>query len=92
MIMSGCQGKKDIEIYDKVCPKCGHPIEMFSVDTEMACEKCGTVVYNDALNCVQWCQYAKQCVGEETYEALMKVAAAQKARRDEEKAAALSAQ
>ncbi|MBR0400996.1 MAG: hypothetical protein IJH73_00595 [Lachnospiraceae bacterium] len=39
---------------------------------------------NDTLNCVQWCQYARQCVGDEMYEHLMKVAEAQKARRAEE--------
>ena len=84
MIMEGCQGKKGVEIYDKVCPQCGHEIEIFSVDTEAVCENCGFKIYNDTLNCVQWCQYAKECVGEEMYEHLMKVAEAQKARRAEE--------
>ena len=83
MIMNGCQGKaKNLTITEKTCPQCGHIIELFSVDTQMPCEHCGFVAYNDALSCVQWCQYAKSCVGEEMYEHMMKVAAAQKKRRE----------
>ena len=80
--MSGCQSKgKEISIIDKVCPKCGAPIELFSVDTEMKCENCGYVVYNDTLSCVQWCKYAHQCVGDAMYESMMKVLAKSKERR-----------
>ena len=95
MIMSGCQGKpRTPTILDKTCPRCGHEIEMFSIDTEQACEHCGFVAYNDTLSCVQWCQYAKQCVGEEMYEHMMKIAArpkeeaaAERRRKREEKIA-----
>lgn len=44
---------------------------MFSDDAKMNCSKCGFTVYNDALSCVQWCEYAKECVGEAMYEELM---------------------
>ncbi len=88
MIFEGCQGKPEITIEEKVCPQCGNVIEVFSIDTEVACDRCGFVVYNDALNCVQWCQYARQCVGDKRYEQLMKVAESQKKRREKEKAAA----
>ncbi len=85
-MMLGCQGKdKTPTIQEKKCPKCGNLIEVFSIDTDAVCEKCGTKIYNDTLNCVQWCTYAKQCVGEEMYDQLMEVAAKQKERRDEEK-------
>lgn len=80
-ILSGCQGKPQIQIFEKVCPNCGSEIEMFSVDTEAVCEKCGFTSYNDMLNCVQWCKYAKQCVGEEMYAHMMEIARQQKARR-----------
>ncbi len=82
MIMEGCQGKKDITIEEKICPRCGHVIEIFSIDTEMACENCGFVVYNDALSCVQWCQYARKCVGDEMYERMMAIAKSQKERKE----------
>ena len=39
-----------------------------------------TAAYNDALSCVQWCQYAKKCVGEEMYEHMMEIARQQRAR------------
>ena len=88
MIFSGCQSaSRTPTIILKKCPQCGSEIELFSVDTEMACEKCGFVVYNDTLSCVQWCKYARQCVGDEMYEHMMKVAEEQKKRRAAEKAA-----
>ncbi len=79
MILDGCQGKpRTPTIEEKTCPQCGHTIEIFSTDTEVACENCGFVVYNDALSCVQWCKYARQCVGDAMYEQMMQVAARQK--------------
>ena len=79
MILDGCQGKpRTPTIEEKICPQCGHTIEIFSTDTEVACENCGFVVYNDALSCVQWCKYARQCVGDAMYEQMMQIAARQK--------------
>ena len=81
MIMHGCQAKpKTPTIIEKVCPQCGHEIELFSIDTQMACEHCGFIAYNDTLSCVQWCQYARQCVGYEMYEQMMRVMESQKER------------
>ena len=79
MLMEGCQGKpRTPTIHEKVCPNCGEIIEIFSIDTQVPCEKCGFVAYNDTLNCVQWCEYAKQCVGEEMYDKMMEILAMQK--------------
>ena len=81
MIMHGCMARpKTPTIIEKTCPNCGHEIELFSIVTQMPCEHCGFVAYNDTLSCVQWCQYAKQCVGEEMYESMMRLAASQKER------------
>ena len=86
MIFSGCQGKpRTPTIAEKICPQCGSTIEVFSTDTQVACEHCGFVVHNDTLSCVQWCKYAKQCVGEEMYNHMMEIAAAQKQRTQESK-------
>lgn len=86
MIAGGCQARpRTPTIQEKVCPKCGSIIEMFSIDTQMACEKCGFVAYNDTLSCVQWCEYARQCVGDEMYEHMMQVAEEQKRRKAEER-------
>lgn len=88
MIAEGCQGKpRTPTLYEKICPRCGSVIELFSVDTQVACENCGFVAYNDTLSCVQWCAHAKKCVGEEMYEKMMAIAARQKeqARLEREK-------
>lgn len=83
MIMQGCQAKpKTPTIIEKVCPQCGRTIELFSVDTEMPCEYCGFVAYNDTLSCVQWCQHARKCVGDEMYRQMMAVINTQKERGD----------
>ena len=70
MIMEGCQGKPQIKIMEKTCPQCGCEVEIFSIDTQVACDNCGFVIYNDTLSCVQWCKYARKCVGDEMYERL----------------------
>ena len=70
-----CPGASNIRtptIELKTCPKCSTEIEMFSSDMQMDCPKCGFTVYNDLESCIQWCKYAKECVGEEVYERLMK--------------------
>jgi hypothetical protein len=46
-------------------------VELFSNDVSVKCSTCGFEVYNDILSCVQWCRYAKECVGEETYTKIM---------------------
>lgn len=79
MIAEGCQGKpRTPTIHEKICPQCGSIIELFSIDTSVACDQCGFVAYNDTLSCVQWCEHARKCVGDETYEKMMAIAAMQK--------------
>ena len=83
-MMYGCMAKpRTPTIHEKICPQCGHEIEMFSIDTSRTCEHCGFVAYNDTLSCVQWCAHAKQCVGEEMYNAMMEVVAQQNRQKEE---------
>ena len=56
----------------KKCPECGEEVEIVSTDIQEDCPKCGFTIYNDLASCVQWCEYAKECVGEEVYERIMK--------------------
>ena len=53
------------------CPQCGEEVEVFSNDISVKCSNCGFVVYNNIVSCVEWCKYAKECVGEETYRKIM---------------------
>lgn len=56
----------------KKCPECGEEVEIFSNELQVKCSNCGFTVYNDLESCVQWCKYAKECVGEELYKKLKK--------------------
>ncbi len=56
----------------KKCPECGAEVELFSNDVQVRCDRCGFTVYNDLESCLQWCKYAKECVGEELYKKLKK--------------------
>lgn len=73
-IMNGCQGKPEPKPIEKKCPCCGTDIEIWTIDTDALCPNCGFKIYNDTLNCVQWCKYAKQCVGEAMYNRMMEIA------------------
>ena len=70
MILDHCPGAVHLKtptLTLKKCPQCGEEIEIFSSDTSASCPGCGYVIYNDTLSCIQWCKYAKECVGEEMY-------------------------
>lgn len=70
-----CPGASNIKtptITIKTCPQCGEEIEFFSTDLQKKCSKCGFVVFKDIESCIQWCKYAKECVGEELYNKLKK--------------------
>ena len=54
----------------KSCPQCGAEVEIFSTNKKVNCGKCGFTIYNEVASCIQWCQYAKECVGEELYNQL----------------------
>lgn len=50
------------------CPQCGEEVEIFSNDLKVRCPNCGFLIYNDVQSCIQWCKFAKECVGPELYE------------------------
>ena len=54
----------------KKCPRCGEEVEIFSNEMQTSCPKCEFVIYNNLESCIQWCQYARECVGDEIYEKL----------------------
>ena len=64
MNIQGCEGRRRaLTITEKLCPRCGAPVELFSVDVRAACDVCGQMVYNDALSCARWCARARECLG-----------------------------
>lgn len=54
------------------CPECGEEVEVISTDMKTECPKCQFVIYGNSASCVQWCQHARKCVGDELYERLKK--------------------
>jgi ribosomal protein S27AE len=53
------------------CPQCGYLVEMFSDEQRLTCPKCkASVVRETAPSCIQWCASARQCLGEERWQAL----------------------
>lgn len=83
MLFEGCQSKsKDLSLEIKICPECGAEVEVFSTDIEVACENCGFTVYNDATSCVQWCRYARQCVGDDMYAKWLDIARTQQEKQE----------
>ena len=54
------------------CPKCGAEVEIFSDETRIKCQKCGTMIFKEQLpTCIEWCSSARHCLGEERRKALM---------------------
>jgi len=55
------------------CPQCGHKVEIFSDEVRVKCSKCKTYVYRDEIpSCIDWCKFAKNCIGKELWEVLEK--------------------
>jgi len=56
----------------KSCPTCYEEVEIWSNELKTQCRKCGTVVFKeDVPSCIQWCKYARECIGEERYKRLV---------------------
>ncbi len=71
-----CPGSKEITNpypEDLICAFCMHKNEIWSDEPDTSCKKCGKPITRDMKpSCLQWCPAAKECVGAEKYERLMK--------------------
>lgn len=75
MTTYSCPGTANLRtptIEIKQCPNCGNEIEIASTDFRAQCTRCGFVIYNDLNSCLDYCQYARDCLGQELYETLKK--------------------
>ena len=55
------------------CPTCGEPVEIWSDEAETACPGCGTHVFREMPStCWEWCGFARECVGPERYDRLIR--------------------
>jgi len=50
------------------CSECGAETEIWSDEASGTCPKCGNmVIRNLTVSCVDWCKFAKECLGNEKY-------------------------
>ena len=55
------------------CPSCGEEVEIWTDETKTTCPACkATVMRQEIPSCLEWCQYAKECVGERAYNKYMR--------------------
>ena len=51
------------------CPYCAGEAEVWSDEATGTCTTCGrTVGRSTTQSCLDWCQHAEECVGEEKYQ------------------------
>ena len=66
-----CPGSKDIREpspEEITCRHCGTAVEIWTDETETKCKSCGKMVSRIiGPTCLDWCAYAKECVGEDKY-------------------------
>jgi hypothetical protein len=56
-----------------VCDFCGRKNEIWSDEPDMICVNCGMTITRDiAPSCIEWCAAAKECVGPDKYERLIR--------------------
>lgn len=71
-----CPGSKEIRnpFPEEIrCYFCDAAVEIWSDETETACKHCGHEISRDLkASCLMWCPAAKECVGLEKYERIMK--------------------
>lgn len=71
--MHKCPGVdlRHIRVEEQECKNCGYKLEIFSDEIRTLCPKCKTESYREKIpSCIDWCSYAKECIGQEKYEQL----------------------
>lgn len=54
------------------CPYCQEELEIWTDEIKTKCSKCKkTITREQAQSCLDWCKYAKECVGEDVYNKYM---------------------
>jgi len=53
------------------CPHCGKEIELWSDELVIRCKHCGGFVSKRrGASCIDWCKFAKECIGAQKFERL----------------------
>lgn len=55
------------------CPYCASEVEIWTDEVRAICSKCKKAVLREQMqSCLDWCRYAKECVGENIYNKYLK--------------------
>lgn len=56
------------------CSKCGSEVEIWSDEIQVTCPSCNYKILREfkGASCLDWCKYAKECVGDTTYNKYVK--------------------
>ncbi|MFH1352376.1 MAG: phosphohydrolase [bacterium] len=56
------------------CKNCGYMAEIFSDEIKVRCPECKKEVYRENTpSCIDWCKYARECIGERRWRELKKI-------------------
>ena len=72
-MINKCPGQDDRNIKTETitCSGCGYKAEIFSDEVKVNCPHCKTLICRQRLpSCVDWCKYARECIGEEKWKEL----------------------
>ena len=59
------------EMFD--CPVCGEEVEIWSDEIRGVCANCGRTLFREGnMSCLQWCKFARECVGDQLYDRYQK--------------------
>jgi hypothetical protein len=76
MLKESCPGSREIKTpypEEIKCFWCDAVSEIWSDETELVCKNCKKTISREMRpTCIEWCPAAKECIGAEKYERLMK--------------------
>lgn len=76
MVLDFCPGSQKFkrpEPENIKCPKCGQEAEIWTDEIQVTCPHCHNKILRkqEGVSCLDWCKYAKECVGGDTYNKYM---------------------
>lgn len=76
MVLDFCPGSQKFkrpEPENIKCPNCGQEVEIWTDEIKVICPNCNNVILREqeGASCLDWCKYAKECVGDATYNTYM---------------------
>src|SRR3989338_8944999 len=77
MVLDFCPGSskfKRPEPENIKCPTCAKDVEIWTDEIQVTCPHCKNTILRqqEGVSCLEWCKYAKECVGDATYNTYMK--------------------